>query len=281
MENGVCIRLFSESDFESRPLFTSPEILRANLAEVILRMISLELGDISNFPFIDKPAPKSIKDGFDLLYELDAIAPTSNRNIKKSRRFLLTKKGELMAKMPIDPRLSRMLIESRDEGCLEEMTVIAAALSIQDPRERPAEKAREADQAQMVFQDPSSDFITLLNIWNTYQQVLQKEKTAGRIKKFCKNHYLSFRRMREWRDIHAQLSEVIKEYRMNDAKKIAVKTRSTEHASPLRQQSANLIPDIRFSHLYTAIHKSILSGFLSNIAVKKEKNIFQAPKGKR
>jgi ATP-dependent RNA helicase HrpA len=280
MENGVCIRLFSESDFENRPQFTSPEILRANLAEVILRMIALKLGDISNFPFIDKPASKSIQDGFDLLYELDAIVPMSSRSPKKTRRFLLTKKGELMAKMPIDPRLSRMLIEARDEGCIEEMTVIAAALSIQDPRERPAEKAREADQAQKVFCDPFSDFITLLNIWNTYQQVLKEEKTTGRIKKFCKSHYLSFKRMREWRDIHAQLSEVIKEYRMNDAKNRAAKRRTTEHASTGLKKSENVIPDTQFSHHYTAIHKSVLSGFLSNIAVKKEKNIFQASKGK-
>ena len=279
MENGVCIRLFSENDFENRPLFTSPEILRANLAEVILRMISLNLGDISDFPFIDKPAAKSIQDGFDLLYELGAIVPKSNRRSKKTRRFLLTNKGELMAKMPIDPRLSRMLIEARNEGCLEEMIVIAAALSIQDPRERPAEKAQEADQAQKGFCDPFSDFITLLNIWNAYQQVLKKEKTTGRIKKFCKSHYLSFRRMREWRDIHAQLFEAMTEDRMNDTKKTA-KKRIPKHASLPRRQSKDPIPDTPFSPLYTATHKSILSGFLSNIAVKKEKNIFQAPKGK-
>jgi ATP-dependent RNA helicase HrpA len=280
MENGVCIRLFSESDFENRPLFTSPEILRANLAEVILRMISLNLGDVSKFPFIDKPAAKNIQDGFDLLYELGAIVPESHRDRKKTRRFLLTKKGELMAKMPIDPRLSRMLIEARDEGCLEEMMVIAAALSIQDPRERPAEKAREADVAQKVFCDPSSDFMTLLNLWNTFQQVLKEEKTTGRIKKFCKSRYLSLRRMREWRDIHAQLSEVMKEHRTDAAKAAVERSRSTTHTPSRRQIKKSLIQDTEFSRLYTAVHKSVLSGFLSNIAVKKEKNIFQAPKGK-
>ena len=280
VENGVCIRLFSENDFNSRPLFTSPEILRANLAEVILRMISLNLGDVSNFPFIDKPAPKSIQDGFDLLYELGAIVPASNRSSKKPRRLLLTKKGDLMSKMPIDPRLSRMLLEARKEGCLEEMTVIAAALSIQDPRERPAEKAKEADHAQKVFQDPSSDFITLLNIWNSFQQVLKQEKTTGSIKKFCKNSYLSFRRMREWRDIHGQLLEVMKESRNTDAKKTSSKRHIEGHVLSHRQISIDPIPDGEFSPFYTAIHKSVLSGFLSNIAVKKEKNIFQAPKGK-
>ena len=278
--NGVCIRLFSENEFESRSLFTSPEILRANLAEVILRMISLNLGDVSNFPFIDRPDPKSIRDGFDLLYELGAIVTESNRRSQKHRRFMLTKKGALMAKMPIDPRLSRMLIKARDEACLEQMTVIAAALSIQDPRERPADKAQEADQAQHVFCDPSSDFVTVLNIWNTFQQVLKEEKTLGRIKKFCKTHFLSFRRMREWRDIHAQLSEVMKECRMDGAKITPSKKSIAADNFSHGKKSENLISDTKFSRLYTAIHKSVLSGFLSNIAVKKEKNIFQAPKGK-
>jgi len=280
VENGVCIRLYSEEDFENRPLFTSPEILRANLAEVILRMISLDLGDISDFPFIDQPAPKSIRDGFDLLHELGAIVSKPNRKKKKKHRFFLTKKGKLMARMPVDPRLSRMLLEARSEGCLEEMTVIASALSIQDPRERPAEKAREADQAQMVFRDPSSDFITLLNIWKHYHQVLKKEKTTAGVKKFCKTHFLSFRRMREWRDIHAQLSEVLKESGLDDQNHSATE-RSTQRETLSRPpKSENSAGDTEFSRLYTAVHKSILSGFLSNIAVQKEKNIFQATKDK-
>jgi len=278
VENGICIRLYSEEDFESRPLYTSPEILRANLAEVILRMISLKLGDISNFPFIDKPAVKSIQDGFDLLYELGAIVLESNQ--KKKQRFSLTKKGRLMAKMPVDPRFSRMLIEAQAEGCLEALIVIASALSIQDPRERPAEKAQEADQAQKLFCDPFSDFITLLNIWNKYHDILKKEKTTGRIKKFCKTHYLSFKRMREWRDIHVQLSEILKEYGQNDKNKTVTKSRITKHALPRQQTGKNTIENTKFSDHYTAIHKSLLSGLLSNIAMKKEKNIFQATKGK-
>jgi ATP-dependent helicase HrpA len=165
VENGICIRLFPEDDFQSRPLFTLPEILRANLAEVILRMIALKLGDISDFPFIDRPDSKSIRDGFDLLVELGAIKPESKK--KKAggkRRYKLTKAGKLMARIPIDPRLSRMLIEARTQGCLKEMTVIAAVLSIQDPRDRPAEKTEIADRAHRVFYDPLSDFVTLLNI---------------------------------------------------------------------------------------------------------------------
>jgi ATP-dependent helicase HrpA len=280
VENGICIRLYSEEDFENRPLFTSPEILRANLAEVILRMISLKLGDISSFPFIDKPALKSIQDGFDLLYELGAIVLESDQKKKEKRRFSLTKKGRLMAKMPVDPRLSRMLIEAQDEGCIEALVVIASALSIQDPRERPAEKAQEADQAQKMFCDPSSDFITLLNIWNKYHDVLKKEKKTGSIKKFCKTHFLSFKRMREWRDIHGQLSEIFREYGQDAKNKTGKGNQATKRALPRQQTRKNTLSNTEFGDLYTAIHKSLLSGLLSNIAMKKEKNIFQATKGK-
>ncbi len=274
VENGICIRLFSEEDYNPRPLFTRPEILRTNLAEIILRMIALNLGDVTDFPFIDRPAPNSIRDGFDLLYELGAIIPESDKKKSKGkRRFALTKKGELMAKMQVDPRLSRMLIEAETESCLKEVTVIASALSIRDPRERPAEKAREADQIHKTFHDPSSDFITLLNIWKKYHQTLQKEKTTGSMKKFCKNHYISFKRMREWRDIHVQISEILREYGLNGKK---IKTARNKAA----QVTLPKMPIVEDSPLYAAIHKSILSGFLSNIAVKKEKNIFQATKGK-
>jgi ATP-dependent helicase HrpA len=274
MEDGVCIRLFAEEDFETRPLFTSPEILRANLAEVILRMISLDLGDPADFPFIDPPTTQSIRDGFDLLAELGAIVPESDKKRSKGKtRFSLTNKGKLMAKMPIDPRLSRMLIEAQRKGCLEEVTVIASALSIQDPRERPTEKTEKADGVHQAFHNTSSDFITLLNIWGKYRQAWQKEKTTGRMKKFCRTHYLSFRRMREWRDIHAQISEILKEYGLND-----IKTNLSKNL--VRQGISSETPFVEDSPLYAAIHQSILSGFLSNISVKKEKNIFQAAKGK-
>jgi ATP-dependent helicase HrpA len=274
IENGVCIRLFSEEDFETRSTYTPPEILRANLAEVILRMISLGLGDISNFPFIDMPARKSIRDGFDLLGELGAIFVKSEKEKAKGKdRFALTEKGKLMAKMPVDPRLSRMLIEARNKGCLKEIAVIASALSIQDPRERPAEKALEADLIHKEFHNTSSDFITLINIWNKYHQVWQKEKTIGRVRKFCKTHFLSFNRMREWHDIHAQISEILKEYNLNDKKAKVSNDR-------IKQGILSTTSIVEDSPLYAGIHKSILSGFLSNIATKKEKNTFNAVKGK-
>jgi len=261
VQKGVCIRLFSEEDYNARPLFTQPEILRSNLAEVILRMIALQLGDVHTFPFIDKPAIRSIKDGFDLLSELGAIASEKEKKPSRGKTdFSLTGNGRLMAKMPIDPRLSRMLIEAQKEGCLEEICVIASALSIRDPRERPAEKTGEADRVHAAFADPESDFITLLNIWNRYQEAMAGESGLGGVRKFCKPNYFSFKRMREWGDIHAQISAIVKECRMKMA--------------PTAE------PRKRDEHLYAAIHKSILSGFLSNIAVKKEKNIYTAAKGR-
>ncbi len=149
--DGVCIRLYDEENYRGRPRFTPPEILRANLAEVILRMISLKLGDISAFPFIDPPDPRSIRDGLSLLAELGAIAKDADRTHRKGlERFHLTDRGRIMARMPIDPRLSRMLIEARQLGCLPSVLVIAAALSIQDPRERPVDKEQAADQALFI-----------------------------------------------------------------------------------------------------------------------------------
>lgn len=258
VENGICIRLFSEEDFDSRPLFTPPEILRSNLAEVILRMIALNLGDIAEFPFVDRPSPKHIKDGFDLLSELGAIVPNPDRK-KAGNRFVLTEKGKLMAGMPLDPRLSRMLIEARIHGCLHAMTVIVSALSIQDPRERPAEKQAEADQAHGQFKDRASDFITILNIWNAFHSARDTVKSTGKMKKFCKQQFLSYRRMREWCDIRSQIVEELK-------------------TAGIEGVSEN--PCVALPFDSDGIHKAVLSGFLSNIAFKKEKNSFQGAKGK-
>ena len=281
VENGVCIRLYSEEDYLSRPLFTPPEILRSNLAEVILRMTALKLGDLAVFPFIDRPAAKSIRDGTEALKELGAVTDnlageevqkTSGGSRGRGRRagrgkadgansrpgLFLTKRGALMARLPIDPRLSRMLIEAGKQGCVAEVTVIAAALSIQDPRERPADRAEEADRAQALFVDPASDFLTLVNIWNRYQETWREQKTTGKIKRFCRAHFLSYRRMREWRDIHVQLNDILAENGLS------------------RAGAAGVDPDGRNA----AVHRAVLSGFLSNIAVRKEKNVFQAAKGR-
>ena len=241
VQNGVCLRLYSEDDYQARPQFTPPEIIRANLAEVILRMISLQLGDVLDFPFIDRPDHKSIKDGFNLLSELGAIATRQSAKGKaqsvkskghiaesrgrggeisdhqSQRPIRLTDKGRLMAKIPLDPRLSRMLIEAEQEGCIAETVVIAAALSIQDPRERPIEKAGEADRMHAGFDDPNSDFVTLLNIWDRFHAHWRKVKSSNQLKKYCRGHYLSFKRMREWRDIHSQIIAILKEHKMMNA----------------------------------------------------------------
>ncbi len=255
VQNGICIRLFSEEEYEARPRFTPPEILRANLAEVILRMISLRLGDPAEFPFVDPPSPKHIQDGFNLLLELGAVQAEEGSGGKP--RYHLTDQGRLMARIPLDPRLSRLLIQSGDEGCLEEMMVIAAALSIQDPRERPSEKEEQADRAQAPFVDERSDFITLLNIWNSAQEAL-KEST-GSLRRFCKTHFISFRRMREWRDVHSQIRSILEEHGYE----------------PPRPGAVTFAPE-----RYDAIHRSVLSGFLSNIALKKEKYIYTAARNR-
>jgi ATP-dependent helicase HrpA len=297
VQNGVCFRLFPENEYQSRPRFTPPEILRANLAEVILRMIHLKLGDIADFPFIDRPEEKSIKDGFGLLFELGAI--TQRRKVKAERlkekgkqegvetgvlnaerrsRVRLTDKGRLMAKIPLDPRLSRMLIEARREGCVQQIAIIAAALSIQDPRERPAEKAQAADRMHAAFIDPRSDFVTLLNIWRRYHAHLDKVKSNNQMKRWCREHYLSFRRMREWRDIHNQITAILAEQGIKELGRR--KTESTGRKEKnLNETGKNKIENASTSD-FQSVHRAILSGFLSNIAQKKEKNIFQAAKGR-
>jgi ATP-dependent RNA helicase HrpA len=255
--NGVCIRLYAEQDYENRPRYTAPEILRANLAEVILRMIALKLGNVEDFPFIDPPAPRSIQDGYQLLLELGAIETAKTAN---SQKYVLTAKGRLMARLPVDPRLACMLLEAHQRSCLDDLAVIAAALSIQDPRERPALRQAEADRAQARFADPLSDFVALLRVWHTYQASVSRRSSWNDVKKFCFDHFLSFRRMREWQDVYRQLLNVLAEHDIHPQSK-----------SRPPEQNADLVHS-----WYAALHQSILSGFLSNIAVKKEHSIFQA-----
>ncbi len=257
--DGVCFRLYSQEDYEQRPKYTPPEILRANLAEVILRMIALGLGDVEAFPFVDAPAPRSIQDGYALLLELGAIVPAQSKE-KHKGKFALTEKGRLMAKLPLDPRLACMLLEAQARDCLNDLAIIAAALSIQDPRERPMDKQAEADQAHARFADPSSDFITLLNIWHAYDAIASTRTSWQPVKQFCRARFLSWRRMREWQDVHHQIKTQLAEQGI----------RSTRPAMPPAQPS-----DMGHSW-YAAVHQSILSGFVSNIAMKKEKQIFQA-----
>jgi len=246
--NGHCIRLYAEEDYASRPEFTVPEILRSNLAEVILRMLNLNLGDIRSFPFVDRPLDKGIQDGYDTLGELGALQD-------KGKEATLTNRGRLMARIPMDPRIARMMIEAQNESCTPEVAVIASALSIQDPRERPADKAEAADRAHGVFNDPDSDFLTYLRIWDHYHRHWEAVGTRSRMRKFCKAHFLSYIRMREWRDIHDQILTILKDQGIQPKK--------------VSQRSGG---EDRYAH----IHRAVLSGYLSNIALKKERQIYRA-----
>jgi len=276
VENGVCIRLYDEEDFKSRPFFTSPEILRSNLAEVILRMIFLNLGDVSLFPFIDPPAPKSIKDGFDTLMELGAIQKKTKKQVPNQKsdkkQYHLTQTGRIMAKVPVDPKLSRILIEAQIMGCLKEAIIIVTALAIADVRQRPADKIQAADQKHGLFKDPSSDFITLLNIWNAYKKAGKSLKSRSKLRNWCADHFLSFKRLHEWQDIHHQISRMLKDHGITEDNPLGV----TVGTCKLKSKEFNL-----GGPLYIALHKSLLSGYLGGIAHKKEKNIFMAAKGQQ
>ena len=241
---GVCVRLYPETELEARPYYTQPEIQRANLAEVILRMLDLGLGTVEDFPFLDPPQAQAIRGGYQLLEELGAL--------DDQRR--LTPLGRRMARLPTAPTVARMLLQAQEEGALQEVLVIAAGISAQDPRERPADQQEAADQMHRRFAHPQSDFLVLLNIWNAYHTELEELQTQSRMRRFCRTHFLSYTRMREWRDIHAQLSEALRE---------------------LGDFTWNQAPA-----LYEAVHRAIATGLLSNIARKKEHNLYQAARSR-
>ncbi|MEW2084597.1 ATP-dependent RNA helicase HrpA [Streptomyces sp. NPDC005283] len=237
--DGICIRLYSEDDFLSRPEFTDAEILRTNLASVILQMTAAGLGDIEKFPFLDPPDHRNIRDGVQLLQELGAFDP-----VQKDPKKKLTQLGRKLSQLPVDPRLARMVIEADKNGCVREVMVIAAALSIQDPRERPADKQTQADQQHARFKDETSDFLAFLNLWR-YIREQQKERGSSSFRRMCKQEYLNFLRIREWQDIYAQLRTVAKQMGMH------LEEPSTEAAAP--EQS---------------VHTSLLAGLLSHIGLK-------------
>lgn len=203
--DGICVRLYSEDDFLARPEFTDAEILRTNLASVILQMTAAGLGDIEKFPFIDPPDHRNIRDGVQLLQELGALDPA-----QKDPKKRLTPLGRKLAQLPVDPRLARMVLEADRNGCVREVMVIAAALSIQDPRERPAEKQAQADQMHARFKDETSDFLAFLNLWR-YIREQQKALSSSAFRRMCKSEYLNYLRIREWQDIYSQLRTVAKQ----------------------------------------------------------------------
>ncbi|HEX3680603.1 MAG TPA: ATP-dependent RNA helicase HrpA, partial [Galbitalea sp.] len=249
--DGIAIRLYSEEDFLKRPKFTEPEILRTNLAAVILQMISLGLGDIQAFPFLQPPDSRGIKDGLDLLGELGALelggshrdpatpAPTELRS-GGSQELRLSQIGRQLTQLPVDPRLARMIVESGKHGVTREVIAITGGLTIQDPRERPLEKRAHADQLHARFVDPTSDFLTLLNSWN-YLKEKEKELSGNRFRRLCKSEYLNFLRIREWSDLNRQLTRAAKQVRLS-----------------IGEPSTNA----------DGIHKSLLAGLLSQLGIR-------------
>jgi len=230
---GVCIRLYSEADFAARSEFGDPEILRSSLASVILRMASLRLGEVEDFPFVDPPAPRMIADGYQLLAELGAV--------DEGRK--LTAIGQQLAKLPIDPRVSRMLVAAREEGCLKEVLIIAAALSVQDPRERPIDKQQAVTQAHAEFTDERSDFLAYLSIWKWFGEAVERRKSNRALVQECHDRFLSYLRLREWRELHGQLQAMVAEMDWRPNEK-----------------------DAR----YEEVHRALLAGLLGNIGFRSD-----------
>ncbi|MFF5867532.1 ATP-dependent RNA helicase HrpA [Pseudomonas sp. NPDC012596] len=243
VEPGICIRLYSEDDFNGRPAFTDPEILRTNLAAVILQMLHLRLGAIDAFPFIEPPDGKAISDGFNLLQELSAV----------NRENQLTPLGRQLARLPIDPRLGRMLLEGARLGSLQEVLIVTSALSVQDPRERPPERQQAADQAHAQWKDVDSDFAALVNLWRGFEEQRQA-LTANPLRNWCRKHFLNYLRLREWRDAHRQLALICRDL----------------------QLTVNKEPSD-----YQKMHKAILSGLLSQIGHKTEEGDYQGARQRR
>ena len=239
---GVCIRLYSHDNYLARPEFTEPEIMRTNLSAVILQMISLNLGDIEDFPFLESPEDKMIRDGKTVLHEVNALDKSGK----------LTEIGKQLAKLPTDPKLARMLLAAANEHCLTEVAIIVSVLSVQDPREKPADKMQQADAKHAAFRHPESDFLTVLNIWNTFEEQ-KKHLSNSKLRKYCSDNFLSYVRMREWFDIHSQIMQVIK----GDLKLHP----NTDEAS------------------YEKIHRALLTGLLSNIGFRHEQYEYLGARG--
>jgi ATP-dependent helicase HrpA len=277
--DGICIRLYSEEDFEARPEFTDPEILRTNLASVILRMAALDLGAMADFPFLDPPDARNVSDGVRLLEELGAIVPGGAASAR------LTDTGRKLAELPVDPRLGRMILESGRNGCAREVLVITAALSIQDPRERPADAREAADAMHRRFAEPGSDFLALVSLWD-YLREQQRELSGSAFRRMCRREYLHYLRVREWQDVYGQLRQAARDFgvivgrdtaRPAEAAPAPAATAARPRrgrrsdgsaaASPDRGQPAE--PEGRYSaDLADRVHQSVLAGLLSHLGMQ-------------
>jgi ATP-dependent helicase HrpA len=239
--DGICVRLYDDEDFAARPQYTDPEILRSSLAAVILRMGALSLGDVEAFPFVEQPTSRAISDGYQLLQELGAVDSTRQ----------LTSLGGELARLPVDPRVGRMVLAARDAGCMAEMLVIASALSVPDPRDRPLAKQQAADQAHLLFRDERSDFLSLLALWQFFDAQLEQKLSHRKQVDACRAHFVSHLRLREWRDVHAQL------------------------ASELAEQGVKWTPQLASTidaPKYQTIHEALLAGLLGNIGMQDGEN---------
>ena len=245
---GVCIRLYSEQDYDGRPEFTPPEILRTNLAAVILQMTAIGLGDVAAFPFVEPPDASSVRDGYLLLDELAAIAPGDGRGGRE-----LTTIGRRLARLPLDPRLGRMVLEAERHGCVREVLVIAAALSIQDPRERPGERRQEADEAHRRFDVPGSDLLTLVALWDHLREE-QRQRSSNQFRKMCRAEFLNYLRVREWQDLFSQLRQV--------AGELGIRPGAGGEATPDR------------------VHQAVLAGLLSHVGMREgERRDYRGARG--
>jgi ATP-dependent helicase HrpA len=307
---GVCYRLYDEADFAARTAFTDPELLRSSLANVILRMLALQLGDVDAFPFLEAPDPRVVADGYRRLAEISAI--------DDARR--LTAIGRTLARLPIDVQLARMLVEGERLHSLREMLTIVSFLSIQDPRERPSDARQQADTAHAVFADPSSDFVGVLNLWRTYHDV-HEELTQSKLRDWCSRHFLSFMRMREWRELHRQLLVVVKElgWKLDpaapaptaDERAVPAKVVSTggsasrsgrrrrsgrkpveasaAAAQPERTKvtardgspSASPDPAAVADQVYQSVHRSLLAGLPTQVGRKDDKGVYQSTRERK
>ena len=286
---GVCIRLFSEEDFNSRPEFTDPEIVRSNLAAVILRMAALKLGDVAAFPFLEMPDSRYINDGFQVLLELGAVNEHNG----------LTKLGEQMARLPIDPKIARILLAAKKHDCMAEILVIASALSIQDPRERPLEARDAAAKAHERFTDKQSDFLAYLNIWDSFQRERDKGLSNKQLVQWCRQYFLSHLRMREWRELHHQLAQTAIEMGLT-TKEVAFRRppevrqlTSSENAgdqdlsAKLKQKQLDKKQhraQIRAAKEagYEQIHRALLTGLIANVGMKSpDGNDYTGARGSR
>lgn len=277
ISEGICIRLYSEENFLARPRFTEPEILRTSLASVILAMASLNLGKVADFPFIDAPDPRQVRDGEQLLYELGALSERS----ENAEGYRLTKLGKRLAKLPIDPRLGRMLLEAERRGCVSEALVIVSALSMQDVRLRPIEHQEAADLAHSRFLDSSSDFLTYLNLWR-YLRTQSRDLSGSAFRKMCQREFLHYLRTREWQDLTHQLRQLLKELGIS-ARPLAKPSRSSYQVDPESRDLIAACQSLTSKHSDTdAIHRSLLVGMISGIGNWDQRaKQYLAPRGAR